>query len=341
MKGIKLDKNAKIYVLCPAYSKTGGPELLHQLVKKLNDLDINATITYFDIREEDKNYRNSEFDIYTDKYSLVNEIEDKENNVLIIPEILNSIHISKKFKKIQKIIWWLSVDNFLKGYGISKPLKILGIKAYIKMFFKGKILLNFGYIRKIQYHLCQSYYAIDFLKNKKIKNISYLSDYINKSFLETNNENVAKEDIILYNPKKGLKFTKKIMEQSKELNWVPIQNLTTKQVRELLLKSKVYIDFGNHPGKDRFPREAAMCGCCVITGKRGSANFYEDVPIEAEFKYEDKQKNIPKIVEKIQQTVKYYDKEKVKFNNYITFIKNEERQFEEDVKKIFTIKGDE
>ena len=30
------------------------------------------------------------------------------------------------------------------------------------------------------------------------------------------------------------------------------ENLTTKQVKELLLKSKVYIDFGNHPGKDRY-----------------------------------------------------------------------------------------
>lgn len=338
MKGIKLDKNAKIYVLCPAYSKTGGPELLHQLVKKLNDLNVDATITYFDILEDNKNYRNSEFDIYTNKYSLVNEIEDKENNVLIIPEILNSIHISKKFKKIQKVIWWLSVDNFFKGYGVIRPLKVFGIKEYIKMFLKGKILLNFGYIKKIQYHLCQSYYATDFLKKKRIKNIMYLSDYINKSFLETNSENINKEDIILYNPKKGLKFIKKIMNQSNELKWVPIQNLTTQQVRELLLKSKVYIDFGNHPGKDRFPREAAMCGCCVITGKKGSANFYEDVPIEPEFKYEDKVENISYIVEKIKECLVNYKTENEKFEDYRKYIRNEEKEFYEDIKEIFLMK---
>lgn len=27
-------------------------------------------------------------------------------------------------------------------------------------------------------------------------------------------------------------------------------------------KAKVYIDFGFHPGKDRIPREAVMCGAC-------------------------------------------------------------------------------
>lgn len=33
---IEIYEQTKVYVLCPAYSKTGGPELLHQLVHILS-----------------------------------------------------------------------------------------------------------------------------------------------------------------------------------------------------------------------------------------------------------------------------------------------------------------
>lgn len=73
--------------------------------------------------------------------------------------------------------------------------------------------------------------------------------------------------------KKGIKFTKKLIDKSIGIKWIPIENMTTQQVKSLLGNSKVYVDFGNHPGKDRFPREAAIMGCCVITGKRGVQSF--------------------------------------------------------------------
>lgn len=34
---IEIYDNTKVYVLCPAYLKTGGPELLHQLVHILSE----------------------------------------------------------------------------------------------------------------------------------------------------------------------------------------------------------------------------------------------------------------------------------------------------------------
>lgn len=33
---IEIYEQTKVYVLCPAYLKTGGPELLHQLVHTLS-----------------------------------------------------------------------------------------------------------------------------------------------------------------------------------------------------------------------------------------------------------------------------------------------------------------
>ncbi|MCX7738527.1 MAG: hypothetical protein N2Z80_03840 [Hydrogenothermaceae bacterium] len=72
---------------------------------------------------------------------------------------------------------------------------------------------------------------------------------------------------------------------------------------DILKKAKVYIDFGNHTGKDRIPREAAMLECCVITGRRGIAKYREDVPIPENYKIEDKVENIPLILSKKYETV--------------------------------------
>jgi len=333
----KLNSKSKVYVLCPAYLKTGGPELLHQLVYKLNTNNVDAFITYFKTDVNNTNYRDPAFDVYTDQYKLVSDIEDDENNLIVSPE--TGIRQMDGFKKIQKCIWWLSVDNFTETCGVFYPIKKQGIRGYIKNLLNGRNMLSFNRVRKIEYHLCQSYYAIDFLENKGInkKKIVYLSDYLNKQYLEIKNKKLNKKDNVLYNPRKGFEFTKKIIEKSSDFNWIPITGMTNQQVKDLLLESKVYIDFGNHPGKDRFPREAAICNCCVITGKRGAAKFYNDVPIDDEFKFEDKEENIDRIIDKIRICLNDYENQIKKFDGYRNFIKSEEESFGNDVKKIFTI----
>ena len=51
-----------------------------------------------------------------------------------------------------------------------------------------------------------------------------------------------------------------------------------------MLSSKIYIDFGEHPGMDRLPREAAINGLIVITNKAGAAFYKEDVGIKEKYK---------------------------------------------------------
>lgn len=327
---IEIYKNSKIYVLCPAYVKTGGPELLHQLVSSLRKRNLEAFIVYTGVNENDSNYTNEDFKVYNVKYILENDIEDDEKNVLIIPEI--KVKDINKYNNIRKAIWWLSVDNYKKNYSFIPAIKLTGLKHALKIFFNGTIIFHGNDYKKAEYNLCQSYYAINFLKSKKTKNILYLSDYINNTFMEKN-VNGKKKNNVLYNPKKGIKFTKRIIKKSQGLNWIPIKNLTTDQVKNLLIESKVYVDFGNHPGKDRFPREAAMCDCCVITGKRGSAKYYEDVPINEEFKFEEN--NIEVIINKIRLCLNDYENQIKNFEEYKEYIKNEETKFQEDIDKIF------
>ena len=163
-----------------------------------------------------------------------------------------------------------------------------------------------------------------------------LSDYINQVYLTDDSIPVKdRKNQVLYNPKKGFEFTQKIMKAAPDLTWVPIQNMTTEEVHDLLKKSKVYIDFGNHPGKDRFPREAAISGCCIITGKRGSAKYYQDIPIPDTYKFDDADKNIDAIVKQIRKCLNEYENVTEDFQKYRDFIRSEPTLFENDVKELF------
>jgi len=286
----------KIYVACPSNSATGGPELLHQLVRELVNFGFDAYMYYYG-RTENKSPIHDAYMYYDNKF--VSSIEDTRDNIIIVPE--TNTGLIYQYNKIQKIIWWLSVDNYF--YFLSSNSKIKRSIKYLlynlKLYPKEKIY-RFNKKDKIM-HFVQSEYAKQMLENKGIKNYFFLGDYLNMLFIEQqiNYSNMQKENIVIYNPKKGIEFTKLIMAEAKNIKFIPIENMTRDEVSNLLLKAKVYIDFGNHPGKDRIPREAAISGCCVITGRDGSAKFYEDIPIENEFKYDSKVKNIPLIIKKI------------------------------------------
>lgn len=331
---LNIKKDTKIYVACPANSATGGPELLHQLVYELTKLGFNAYMYYYGRKENEypvhKAYMN-----YNNKFA--NNVEDIHNNILIVPEIKTDLIY--KYKSIQKVIWWLSVDNYF-GFSNSnnKIKKIIKKILYHLHVYPRRKIYRFSKKEKI-IHFVQSEYARCMLKDKGINNIFFLSDYLNNLFIEqqTKNINIKKDNIVVYNPKKGIKFTKAIMQKAKDIEFVPIENMTRDEVANLLSTAKVYIDFGNHPGKDRIPREAAISGCCVIVGKNGSAKFYEDVPLEDEFKYDVDVKNIPLIIEKIKYCFDNYEEEIKKFAKYREIIKNEQSKFIDDIKKIFQV----
>ena len=324
---IELTNSSTVYVACPANLATGGPELLHQLVYKLNKLNINATMFYYPQNRPTPVHK--EYRKYDNDYVI--KIIDDRKNVLIVPEV--KTELLYKYKNIRKVIWWLSIDNFNKKFStktISKRLK--------------KLLRELGVLKIYNFqtpsivHFVQSEYAQKHLISKGVKKIYYLSDYINEIFINKQlNKYTEKEDIILYNPTKGYAYTKSIINKGNDLQFIPIQNMTREQVADLLGRAKVYIDFGHHPGKERLPRESAISRCCVITGKKGAAFYNKDVPIPSEFKYDDEKENIPAIIKKIKECINYYDIEVKKFENYRDIVASEEKVFEDDLKNIFAV----
>lgn len=329
----------RIVVCCPAYIASGGPELLHQLCFKLIKAGYNAVMGYYGITNNSNNDNNISpkvYSKYNNPYIKIKKYNETKDDIVVIPETFIGAF---KLKAKIRILWWLSVDNFKGTFIGSKKhihirirpiLPFIGTQSYLSKLFVRK---------KIDYHLVQSYYAEDYVKKLGIENnkIMYLSDYLNNVFINNViNNSIPKKNIVLYNPKKGIEYTKKLILYATHIKWVPLENLSREQMSEVLQSAKVYIDFGNHPGKDRIPREAAISGCCVITGKRGSAGFYEDVPIPNELKFNEENFNCKNICDRINDVFDNYGYYYGILSNYRTIIKNEEAKFDRDLKEVFS-----
>lgn len=344
-KFFEISDETKIYVYCPAGIVTGGAELLHQLVDVVNRNDGNAFIVY---------YGDSPHQIPDDykKYNikLCDTVMDSKENVVVIFE--GCFKKLFELKNAQVLLWWLSVDNYflcqasnLAVFDLIKFNFLLAVKVFIKRSIKTvlgcreKYIFSLKKLSKNKLVRCNGYqseYAKDFLEKKGFSNVYSLKDFINSEHFFDETLVNKKKNVVLYNPKKGIKFTKRLMKSAPDISWKPIQNMSRAEVINCLKTSKVYIDFGYHPGKDRLPREAAMNGCCIITGKLGSAGFYGDISIdEREFKFSQRKRNIPEIISKIRFELANYESEIKKFQNYRDCISKEKEEFEMQVKELF------
>jgi len=357
---LQISKDTVIYVAAPAKVATGGPELLHQLAYHLRvDLGYDAFMYYYPPDIEDPVH--PAYTCYSNPF--VREIIDDRKNILVVPEVISGIKILNRFVNIQKVIWWLSVDNFLTSYllsnkfGLTPKLLVLRLlnkltrglgcspiadinSLVIDRFLGDRRIVDEAFrklkVGEVQMHLCQSYYAMRFLESLGIHNVAHLSDYLNREFLVEGFQPNLKENIVAFNPKKGFSFTRKIITAAKDIAFIPIENMTRSEVIQLLKRAKVYIDFGNHPGKDRIPREAAILGCCVIVGKRGSAANQNDVPIPEKYKFEVNETAIPQIVQTIKYCIENYLQAYLDFDTYREIIKQEPKVFLRDLQRIFT-----
>lgn len=313
-----------IYVGCPANRFTGGPTLAHQLCYKLKQLGFKAIMYYYNIKDK-TNIVHPGYNHFHNEF--VTRISDSENNIVIAPE--TNTNLLKGLKNSTNVIWWMSVDNYFDKFITSKKNMILNVGG----------LLKYNIDSEDTLHFVQSQYAFEFLIGRKInKNrIYYLSDYLNDIFIKNavDNQKVKKKDYILYSPKRGLEFTKLLMAHDRNIKWKALENMSQEEMVNLFKESKLYVDFGNHPGKDRIPREAAINGCCVITSRRGSAGNNVDVNIPDQYKFCDSDKSINDIVEMIHAVLDEYPVHYPKFEEYRNKIKNEENKFEQDVANIF------
>ncbi|MGN0320627.1 MAG: hypothetical protein ACI4D1_06920 [Lachnospira sp.] len=307
------------YNVCPAGIESGGPELAHQMCHRLDELGCDAKMYYItsNVIEPQDVPASGKYLKYNTQHAVsLSEIENPQSVVIFNEGATGLIPL---VKGCRTVLWWMSVDNYLINTD-GRDIDVIR--------------------QEIELHIVQSKYAYEYVRNV-VKadegHIMYVSDYIGDIYM-TEVPEIPRHNIALYNPKKGLDKIKPLIERISWLKWVPLIGLTEEDMVAYMHIAKIYIDFGNHPGKDRIPREAATCGCCIITNRKGSAAFYEDVSIPDKYKfgsetdYDDIEQSMRYICDNFYEANKDFDEyrmrirqEKAKFNadveNFSNFFK--------------------
>ena len=266
----------EVYCVCPAGVQTGGPEALHQLCDEINRSphSVSAfmlyvrsngrTVTHAFYAKKPTAYRQL-YDAPVVTTETTNPLRDGDSDQLLIwPECWTDemLEYLRGPEPCPCAIWWLSVNNNT-----------------------GKFQ---EWHRKDILHLYQSEYAREYITKKKAKYTYRMTEYISLPPSPGEERTID----VLYNPLKGIHYTDAIRKRSGSLiNFRPIgsgldgrDRVSPEEVRQMLKRAKVYIDFGPHPGMDRLPREAALAGCCVVTNREGAAQYQQDVPLPSRYK---------------------------------------------------------
>jgi hypothetical protein len=315
----------KYFVFAPTGGRTGGIECQAQLVDALRYHGEEAFLSFYPTEDDGwtiQHYKSFGYNISAQ------QPEDKGTSVIIVPEI-NTI-LTKKYRNSINVINWLSIDNYYQKKWES-PFRDL-YKRYRTLYTARLPIKSLSQC----FHLTQSYYATKYLEKYSI-NAHYIGDYLNDEFFKQSKMyQLEKKNIISYNPKKGASFTKLIQQIHPEFKMNPLQNLTRKELINELAVSKIYIDFGHHPGRDRIPREAAIMNCCLITSTRGSAGNQYDIKINDEYKFKISNKNVKEICNKISKIFNNYETHRMDQKDNVNQILNDKENYFNHVKSFIT-----
>lgn len=307
-----MNKYKKILVVCPSNMTTGGPEALHQLVSHMRDMGLPAYLVYTPYDKP------AQLPVAYQKYNIaIGQYEDKENNFIIFPEIYPMLALKVKYAKAA--MWWLSLDNFLERKNISKVRDTYHYtRAVIR---RRKPLLGVQSVKHI-IHFSATNYVADYLNGSGITSIP-LSDSMNESFLikYCSIDKEIKQNIILFNPTKGKEITKRVMDKFSNYKFIPLRGYKDEELSKIFFSAKLYIDFGHFPGAERLPREAAIHGCCVLSGKLGCAANSLDFPIKPQYKLDTHDKDLinqfESMTESIFNNFEYHYQEFEPFRQYL------------------------
>ncbi len=330
--------DSTIYILAPAGTASGGQEALHQLAYYLISEGFTAQMAYYGSGETRVHPRYVQYSI---PCCTISEIIDSKQNILISPESVT--HFLSHFLHIRKAIWWLSVGFYRSSIRDLNWLRLLtdflqGKTERLKeklprrnrvYRFDNDSVLNFT----------ASHYAYDFVQKRggtpsfliEPLGIEFIQRVINSEPADLSGSN--RKNQILYNPVKKSTAMTKLMKKFPHHVYIPLTGLTAEQLTNLMNESKLYVDFGKFPGPERLPKEAAVCGCCILTGTRGASAFHGDVPIPQQCKLATS--SIKNINNRISEMLDTYSTSIDLFQEYREMTYNLESQFRTQIHSLF------
>jgi len=376
---IKYMNIEQIFVVAPT-TYTGGPTALHQLCYHINKLT-NSSICKiaYNINSNNPIQIAKEYEKYKVPWTTINRVPDSNNTLIIVPEIWP--YLIKKFTKSKKAIYWLSVDNFilsviresklktllgnLKYCIVYKDLELIvdvAIKVLSRKPYKVKSLNDakyytivrefyiikhlFNIIKDVDLHITQSFYSKEFLTKFfgiSLSKIVHVREPIEEDFLKPR---IGKKiNLVAFNTRKAFsivyKIIKKLNKVKDKLIIVQLENVGKQKMIDILSKSKVFVDIGIHPGRDRPAREAGALYNIVIANRRGGYFYPEDLPLPEEYMIKCKDItcrdiNIDYVVNLILDSVHNYDHHIKKFKEFIEYIYSEPSLYLEDLKALIT-----
>lgn len=345
-----------VYAITSGDIMSGGPELMHQLVDAVNGAGGRASIVYYPFDRDfavPAPYRG--YDAPVARWADV-----PAGARVVVPETFGAL--LPRLAGYRTYFWWLSVDLYFRSlvtgavrHGI--PSALLPLARRVARWHLVAVMIaritamrsgdnerrETAKFERVHCHLYQSEYARAFLAERGWAPAEHLGDYVNQGYLDEAGGRPAdaREDLVAYNPAKGIEQTQAIIAAVEarvgdQVCFVPLVGMTRDGVKDVLGRAKLYIDFGYHPGRDRFPREAAITGACVLVNRRGSAANGIDVPLPDAYKVDD---TAPRFAEeaaaKILDIVGDFSRHHAVFEEYRRTIAGEPDAFRDDVRRLF------
>lgn len=299
--------------MCPANIATGGTDSIHRLVSELCKCGADAKILYVGCTSD--NPQPKEYEHYQCRY--ITELPKDYNEVLIFPEIWANRVVETAYKDCKVVVNWQGVDV----YSWNTPRDKQGLFLQ----------------RKDCMHITNLEYGMSYLRSLNLKPIK-ISDCLNDIFFETFSQEQNRKDIVLYNPVrvKMTNFQETVMSKCTTelgIRFQMLEGYTQSELIDVFRHSKLYIDFGVFSGRERLPREALMCGCCILTSKLGASAYHEDNTIPDKYKVD----SIGVAIQSIKYILHNYELCKLDFDESRELLRQDRQNYASEVKNFYEI----
>ena len=310
---------------------TGGPFAIHQAVDRATKLGACAGVMYVKkrkgiyLRQTGQQvepilriWQRYKVDARLKAFELKKLQKVGRDACFIVPEVMPEAAIQLLDMGCRNVyIWWLSVDNF--------PLSRLQELDVLALF------------RQCT-HLCQSAYAREFVQVHGATNTLMLSDVTDVGEVTNTPDVSSRKYDIAYLPAKAKGAGSALKELEKRFSLVALKNMSRIEIKQTLEQSRIFLDFGHHPGKDRVPREAALCGAIPVVRKQGAATFQEDVPLPPDLLLETALFfDEPALVARLEVILRDVEKWKARLAEYRRRIKKETGIFDSEIRRLIDL----
>lgn len=276
---------AKIVILVPLAARTGGPEACYQLSDSLLRQGFEAEV--WPVAPEDQQtlrravgrrarlvrdalafpVRENAIDEYL-RYRVrpYPGLSTDPATVFVLPEIY--AWAVPLFAGAKVLLWWLSVDNA----------------------FEALARINLNYLRLPNvHHACQSVYAWRTVRALGFP-ATVLSDHTVVPAVEVLPVDRRPLKVCVNAGAKVIfdlrRVWSMIRDRDPEIDLVGIREMTRDEVYRQFSASRLYVDLGQFPGKDRMVREALLLGANVLVARAGAAANERDYPFPREFRWD-------------------------------------------------------